>query len=1808
MPEGAVLTTDDYLKAIQAAREGSKRVAINFANLPAGVDRNKVRKELSSRLPDAYTEAIGKAYSGGAGIRLDFSKLTLEPTVLERVKGAVRELPPAVEEAAAKVKQAVETVPQRWSEMAFAVPGSVEKAVEAFRQTEAGQRLNTVFETVGDLEKDLESMKAGLLKEAERIAETDPVLGRDFEEPGKGAILARTMAESLVEMTPMTMKETIEAVAVGKGVQLGARALVQKFPMLAKQIRLPKRLTDFINHELNQTVYNIKKGLGIPQETGLVPLDIRQALAEGKLSLADAERNSEELYKEELLKRILPPEVQRGAGVPEKPPPEVSPIVEPPKAVSEAPAVAQAAPGTREVPLEASATPPRPRPKPSPGAPEAVPGPVEIPGKPVKAAEPGIEAPAAIPAEPLPAGRIIETKVAPKVAYKQEPIESSARAIQDKRSTLPVLQSFKVEKGFLQATDLTVSLSRKTDLKDGMYELAGKKLEPTSRFNTSDFPVVEPDAQVIGKLDRSELITQLERAILSKSYDETRHVLNGVLLRVRNGKGSLVATDGRMLSSSKIGVSDFRDGDYLIEGPEKVAKGLKGLSGEALTVKTTFPEDPKTQSLSTLTFSADDGFLKTRLKEGTFPNYEQVMPKPTSQVVVDSDALKKALRELEPYAARQAQGKKNMLVDLEFRPDSIVIRTPGVEIEKTVSIPAVYRKASYPKVDEGSLLMSMEWGEATPLANQVKYQLPLLQDALDGVRGPTTFLGFTDNKSPIHIFGRDLSSAPEALPKGVKAVKRTAAKTASVEKFQAWDPERPEPDRLDSRKWDIDLEKMPPLEKGKKSVETTNKVEILQFLEKSFGVPIRGKATLRFGTGEQGHYNHRTELIRLRNWGEIEVLAHEIGHRVDRSLGNTLMVGMGRWMKEAIPKADLKAVREELGALDYNPTLKRPTEGFAEYMRWRITTDQAASKAPKFHGHFNAYLDKHPDLAGQISKFKELYTVWKQQGAEERILAQIDFKGELARSRGMATRWEEFQDWWKQKWTDEFWILEKTEAELGKVSRKDVRPTQSAFEMATAFKNKSRGIARTFVETAAVDEWGNVVGPSLNAILGPIKPEQMRSFIAYATSIRALLVEGKRGLQSGFDLSDAHFIFEKYDNPVWRKVSEGLTEWADHGLQWNVRAGSLSQEEYELIRSLNPVYLPFKRVFLDEVDIASGTGTIMKQGKPIKAFRGSGRAIINPIESLMEGMAQMIARAHKTRIANLVADWTKLPGTGKHIVKVPAPLEAKKFTVEKLRGFLKELGVDETELDMDRILTIFSQSPVYRGKDNIVSIWRGGERKFYELSPELYSALTAIDPIRLGPISKLLAPFARLVRLGATGLRASFGLIRNPVRDFQTYAVYSKRNSATVFDPVLGVYKDLTRKPGDPAFRFHAAGGEVATQMGYDRAAMMMMFDEMMVKKSAFPKTLMVVKHPVDTLRKMFQVPELGPRIAELEGSMKTYRERNPSWTEEDVWIAAFNDAQDITVNFTRSGGYGRKLNEVTAFFNAAMQGWSKIYRQTRESPIQTAVKGLAWLTPTAVWQWYENKDKQWYKNLPDSYKYNNIFFETGEAIFRLPIPFELGVIFQALPVAVLDKDFSRNPKDYEGLFDMLKSQAPDIMPTVFQPAIDVAKNKDYLGRPIESEGMKYLPPTERTRQYTTGAAKSLSQALSALGGSLSPVQIDFLLNNYTGGMIRRLGVIGMREPADYPIVGDVILRSPERPRRQLEEFFQELEGLRQADNAEKTTPEEKMRLEELKKLESKLVRPTLQTIKRMGDADDFEGVKRRYEQFTLQMSAQGFQ
>lgn len=135
-------------------------------------------------------------------------------------------------------------------------------------------------------------------------------------------------------------------------------------------------------------------------------------------------------------------------------------------------------------------------------------------------------------------------------------------------------------------------------------------------------------------LEQSELTTMLKSVAYAQSTDETRYILNGVYFNFKDGKLSLVATDGRRLAliSRELEVPAESAGAIIL--PAKTVSELTRLLDKGEKLKINFNDRRAAFQIATDKDSSglvDSVYLYSKVVEGNYPNYQQVVPKETHQ-------------------------------------------------------------------------------------------------------------------------------------------------------------------------------------------------------------------------------------------------------------------------------------------------------------------------------------------------------------------------------------------------------------------------------------------------------------------------------------------------------------------------------------------------------------------------------------------------------------------------------------------------------------------------------------------------------------------------------------------------------------------------------------------------------------------------------------------------------------------------------------------------------------------------------------------------------------------------------------------------------------------------------------------------------------------------------------------------------------------------------------------------------------------------------------------------------------------------
>jgi DNA polymerase-3 subunit beta len=147
-------------------------------------------------------------------------------------------------------------------------------------------------------------------------------------------------------------------------------------------------------------------------------------------------------------------------------------------------------------------------------------------------------------------------------------------------------------------------------------------------------PLPEFGEEKAYSLEQAELVSMLKSVAYAQSTDETRYILNGVYFNFKDGKLALVATDGRRLAliAKEMDVPAESAGAIIL--PAKTVSELTRLLDKGEKVKINFNDRRAAFQIATDKDSSgliDHVYLYSKVVEGNYPNYQQVIPKETHQ-------------------------------------------------------------------------------------------------------------------------------------------------------------------------------------------------------------------------------------------------------------------------------------------------------------------------------------------------------------------------------------------------------------------------------------------------------------------------------------------------------------------------------------------------------------------------------------------------------------------------------------------------------------------------------------------------------------------------------------------------------------------------------------------------------------------------------------------------------------------------------------------------------------------------------------------------------------------------------------------------------------------------------------------------------------------------------------------------------------------------------------------------------------------------------------------------------------------------
>lgn len=221
--------------------------------------------------------------------------------------------------------------------------------------------------------------------------------------------------------------------------------------------------------------------------------------------------------------------------------------------------------------------------------------------------------------------------------------------------------------------------------------------------------------------------------------------------------------------------------------------------------------------------------------------------------------------------------------------------------------------------------------------------------------------------------------------------------------------------------------------------------------------------------------------------------------------------------------------------------------------------------------------------------------------------------------------------------------------------------------------------------------------------------------------------------------------------------------------------------------------------------------------------------------------------------------------------------------------------------------------------------------------------------------------------------------------------------------------------------------------------------------------------------------------------------------------------------NFSRRGlsPSMQALSVMVPFFNAQIQGIDVLYRSLplpwKKAQVAFAdrleiqrkimARGTMLMVGTLAYAMMMQDDEEYLKTPPEQ-RYANFFVPLPgvKDPLKVPIPYEAGILFKALPEALVNVPMgdAKAKEAIKGIGMLLWQSTPGVVPLGVKPIAEAAYGQTPFG-PIESQREKGLQAAERYRENTPEVLKLLGGLTGVVG--VSPLMLQHFVQGYTSSL-----------------------------------------------------------------------------------------------------------
>ena len=600
-------------------------------------------------------------------------------------------------------------------------------------------------------------------------------------------------------------------------------------------------------------------------------------------------------------------------------------------------------------------------------------------------------------------------------------------------------------------------------------------------------------------------------------------------------------------------------------------------------------------------------------------------------------------------------------------------------------------------------------------------------------------------------------------------------------------------------------------------------------------------------------------------------------------------------------------------------------------------------------------------------------------------------------------------------------------------------------------------------------------------------------FETYLTNRRAIELDA-RGIETGFNITTAKEFVNKYKFQ-FEQTAKKTDTYQRQLLEYARDGGFITAEAFTAMTEANKNYVTFARELLQDGKPVVAEGSV----NPFKKIEGSKLRVYPPLEQMIKNTNTIVNAVERNQVKSNFIDMV-----AKSKAKDPNTFQ-----------FFNKVNPKTTNVPKEELLTF--------RKDGKLETWNVGK--------DFVNAFKTLDQQGSNMLMNYLGAPARTLRAGAI-LIPDFA-VPNFFRDTMQASFLNKVGFVPIQDSIIGAFNIITKgnnkKTMEMYKKYVKSGGMQSTLLAVDKPNI---FDGKVYD--------ILAKGPVRNADRGILAPfkaltRLSEEMTRFRIFEKTYKKAiEKGLTEKQALERGGFEARNL-LDYAKRGSLGQNINRLVPFWNARVQGLTRLYEAFRDNFGRTTAMVGAYVAVPTIGFYMLNYDDKDYKEEPDWIKQNYYYFKINDKPYRFPKPFEVGTLVSSVIEKTLDwvrtnepQEFGKFAKDF--FFNNAKGFYP--IPTVVRPLAENAMNYSFFrDAPVVPRSLdKNLPNKFYYTEYTSETFKLISKTINGLVGddsffATNPIHAENVFRSWTGGIGRYV-----IDTLDYAIIKGKIIDDPIKP------------------------------------------------------------------------------